>query len=297
LENEDYAASWGPASKAKYLNSLRPAGAFSSRYSAVSHLSAGNYVALTSGQAPTPPFQSDCQSYAACVDQERALGGRSVADQIEGVGGTWAGYMGSMSRPCLHPSTNDTHDPYQTGYATRHDPFVYYPPIIDNAARCNRHVVNYSVLESGLPVGGAVPNLSLIVPDTCDDGHDAPCADGRPGGLVQADEWLRRHVPRILASSAYRDGGALFITFDEASTSDNSGCCASGISGNGLDGGGRIGLLMLSPLARVGHASDSFHDHYSLLRTIEDGLGISEHLGRAAAPKEGPMAELFSPPH
>ena len=54
LENEDYSASWGPASPATYLNSLVPQGAFANQYYGVSHASNDNYIAMTSGQTPTP---------------------------------------------------------------------------------------------------------------------------------------------------------------------------------------------------------------------------------------------------
>ena len=36
-------------------------------------------------------------------------------------------------------------------------------------------------------------------PNLCHDGHDEPCANGEPGGLVSADAWLREWVPRITA--------------------------------------------------------------------------------------------------
>ena len=58
-------------------------------------------------------------------------------------------------------------------------------------------------------------------------------------------------------------------------------------------GGGRIGLLMLSPLARAGHATDAFYDHNSLLRTTEDAFGVGEHLNNAGSSKVHPMSDLF----
>jgi hypothetical protein len=132
----------------------------------------------------------------------------------------------------------------------------------------------------------------------CEDGHDAPCKDGsgRAGGLAQADAFLAREVPAILGSAAYADGGALFITFDEAEyTDDYTGCCATGVLGQGVEGGGHVGLVMLSPLAAAGSVSTTPYDHYSLLRTIEDGFGISEHLNNAGAAREHAMADLFTP--
>jgi len=297
LENEDFDASWGPASPAKYLNSLVPHGTFATHYYGVSHLSADNYIAMTSGQSPAPTFNADCINWSSCYLTEKARldGGRNIGDQLDEAGQSWAAWMGGMKAPCQHPALTDPSDPDQKGYATRHDPFVYYPTLVDDQPRCEAHVRPYQQLTPMLAKGGPdVPAFNFIVPDTCDDGHDAPCADGRPGGLVSADAWLKANVPLILNSPAYKDRGALFITFDEASNSDMSGCCVTGYSRMGLDGGGLIGLLMLSPLGRAGHATDAYYSHFSLLRTVEDAFGINEHLNSAYADKVSPMAELFS---
>jgi hypothetical protein len=112
-----------------------------------------------------------------------------------------------------------------------------------------------------------------------------------PGYATRHDPFV--YYPRIVENTALCDNGALFITFDEASTSDTSGCCATGIGSNGTNGGGRVGLLAFSPLARNFHATDTYYDHNSLLRTIEDAFGIGEHLNNAASPKVHPMTDLF----
>ena len=110
---------------------------------------------------------------------------------------------------------------------------------------------------------------------------------------MSADAWLQANVPLILASPAYHDHGALFITFDESGFDDFSGCCSTGVPPTGVNGGGRIGLLMLSPLAKAGSSTDAPYDHNSLLRTVEDGFGISEHLNNAGSTAEHAMADLF----
>src|SRR5205807_4156879 len=126
---------------------------------------------------------------------------------------------------------------------------------------------------------------------TCHDGHDNPCADGSPGGLARADLWLSQNVPALLAYLRSHDG-LLLITFDEANATDASGCCTGG-PGGGPGAGGRVGLLALSAALRAGRAVSTPYDHASLLRTIEDSLGIAEHLNNAAA--AAPMADLLLP--
>ncbi len=61
LENEGYAATFGPGSPATYLNgTLRPKGELLENYYATGHASLDNYIAQVSGQAPTPDTQADC---------------------------------------------------------------------------------------------------------------------------------------------------------------------------------------------------------------------------------------------
>ncbi|MDQ1403952.1 MAG: hypothetical protein QOG03_2268, partial [Actinomycetota bacterium] len=212
LENEDFSSSWDPA-HAPYLNSLKAQGAFAQNYYGVSHLSADNYIAMTSGQSPNFMFQSDCLNYASCygVEKARLDNGRNIGDQLEEQGLTWKGYMQSMQTPCQHPALTNPYDSENTSYATKHDPFVYYPSIVDDQTQCDSHVVPFSQFSSDLSSAASTPNFSFITPDMCEDGHDAPCKDGsgRAGGLAQADAFLAREVPAILGSAAYADGGAL----------------------------------------------------------------------------------------
>ena len=153
--------------------------------------------------------------------------------------------------------------------------------------------MSFRPLPGDLARAAATPAFSFIAPDLCNDGHDAPCVTGAPGGLAQADAFLSQWVPTIMAAPAYRDGGLIVITFDEGS--DAAACCGetSGISpshpnvplpGKTGPGGGRIGAVLLSPLIRPGTVSTVAYNHYSLLRSIEDIFGLP-HLGDAAMPQ------------
>src|SRR5207244_3571542 len=112
------------------------------------------------------------------------------------------------------------------------------------------------------------------------DGHDAPCKNGEPGGLVSANNFLKTWVPIIRSSPAYKQDGMLIITFDEAEVSGNDAdaeaCCNEptgpntampGISG---PGGGRTGAVILSQFVEPGSVNDTPYNHYSLLRSIEN---------------------------
>jgi hypothetical protein len=151
--------------------------------------------------------------------------------------------------------------------------------------------VNLSNLSTDLASAATTPRFSFITPNLCNDGHDAPCVDGQPGGLASADAFLQTWVPRITSSTAYKKDGVLIVMFDESeaggSQPDTRSCCheptgpntpSPGITGRG---GGRMGAVVLSSrFARAGTVSDAPYNHYSLLRTFEDLYGVA-HLGYA----------------
>jgi phosphatidylinositol-3-phosphatase len=230
----------------------------------------------------------------------------TVANQLEGAGFTWKGYMEDMNAEgggdaqnpitCLHPAINSfdgtqsAHADHQ--YAARHNPFVYFHSIIDFPT-CDQHDVDFSNFATDLKRERTTPNYSFITPNLCDDGHDAPCVTGDPGGLVQINSWLKQEVPPILHSRAYRRRGLLMILFDEADAgpggdADASACCHEQPGPNTPNpggptvgpGGGRTGAVFLSPCIEPGTVNRHHYNHYSMLRSVEDNFGLS-HLGYA----------------
>lgn len=299
LENKGYDATWGPTSAAPYLSqTLRSKGVLLNTYFGTAHNSQPNYVAQISGQGPNPQMQADCQVYTpfvgtGTVPPNQAVGDgcvfpktvESLPTQLEAKGLTWKGYMEDMQTPCSHPVLN-TVDGTQRAtldsqYAARHNPFVYFSAITDSPS-CAQHIVNLSKLDKDLASTSTTPNLSYITPNLCNDGHDAPCVDGRPGGLTSADAWLKTWVPKILSSPAFGADGELIITADEADTpmSDATACCADkpgpnsplpGITGAG---GGRVGALVLSRWTTPNTWSTTPYSHYALLASLEDVFGL-----------------------
>lgn len=308
LENKGYDETWGPGSAAPYLSTtLRSQGVLLNAYYGTAHNSQPNYVAEISGQGPNPQMQADCQTYSPFAGTGTASPGqavgdgcvfpstvKTVADQLTASGRTWKGYLEDMGTPCRHPALGAVDDTQKAKvgdeYAARHNPFVYFQSITGSAS-CAANDVDLSRLPTDLASVATTPNLSLITPNLCDDGHDSPCVDGRPGGLVSADAWLKQWVPKITSSPAFRQDGVLVITFDESDgpQSDASSCCNEGPGPNsplpgiaGL-GGGRVGALVLSPFVKGGTWSTTPYNHYSLLASIEDTFGLP-YLGYAATP-------------
>ena len=329
FENEGYATTFGDPTDDPYLASTLPAdGALLSNYYAIGHHSLDNYVALISGQAPNPLTQGDCLDYvdfpatatvaadgqisdAGCVYPAQV---DTVANQLTEAHLTWKGYMEDMgnipsreSAVCGHPavgSPDHTEDAVVgDGYASRHDPFVYFHSIIDDTALCDAHVVPLGtptgVLPAGTPPGvtglatdlkslATTPNFSFITPNLCDDGHDSPCINqaGSASPLVNIEAFLQTWVPLITNSAAYKEDGLLEITFDEADTGDASSCCnqmpgpAAALPGETGPGGGRIGTVLLSPFIKGGTVTTVPYNHYSTLATVEKIFGL-RRLGQA----------------
>ncbi|MCH8626404.1 alkaline phosphatase family protein [Arsenicicoccus piscis] len=107
------------------------------------------------------------------------------------------------------------------------------------------HIANLDHATGGLIAdlekpADQVPAFSWITPNNCSDAHDATCkgnnlsglfdANGNPdyskplstppvnhtGGLYASDLFLKYYVPLIERSAAFKDGGLIDITFDEA---------------------------------------------------------------------------------
>jgi hypothetical protein len=325
MENKDYATTFGANSPARYLSQELPReGMLLPNYYGISHLSLGNYVGMLSGQGPNPITQSDCMVYVdvfpgaiGADGQASGLGCvypaavKTIADQLAAKGLSWGGYMEDMgnsttqAKECRHPalfSPDDTQSA-EAGdqYAARHNPFVYFHSIIDTPG-CVAHNVPLDRLAGDLRSIRTTPNYVFITPNLCHDGHDEPCVDGQPGGLVSSDLFLRDWVPRIVASPAYRDGGLLVVTFDE-SESGAEACCgevAANTPNAGGEtfgpGGGRVGAILLSPFIRPGSVLQKSFNHYSLLRSTEDLLGLG-HIGYADTPNPGAFGDdVFNGP-
>ncbi|MDX6698391.1 MAG: phosphatidylinositol-3-phosphatase [Solirubrobacteraceae bacterium] len=303
--------SFGAAS-VPYLTSLARRGNLLTRYYGIGHNSQANYVAMSSGQSPTPGSQSDGIACAgnkeiqadAPVDPHGQIVGqgcfyppkvKTLADQLEAKGLRWKGYMQDLDGAtagdggrCPRAPLDLTHP---DAYAPKHDPWIWFHSIVDDQPRCQGNDVPLRELATDLQSVATTPNFSFVIPGLFSDGHDGDRA-------ANEDTWLRQYVPMIMSSPAYRQDGMLLIVFDEAGTflgasepgEHTDACCNeipgpnSSMPGESGPGGGRTGALVLSPFARPGtlddptdnatHAGPGFYNQYSLLRSMEDLFGI-----------------------
>ncbi len=334
LENEDYASTFGDPSADPYLAQTLPAqGALLQNYYGTGHESNDNYISLVSGQPPNADTQADCQVFSEFVGALELPGGieggegcvypasvQNIGTQLSATRAKWKGYQQDMgndqareSAACGHPALNAADGTQKAesgdGYATRHDPFVYFHSVIDDQAYCNEHVVALGAPDGTMPAGALrhetglasdlgkvahTPRFSFVTPNLCEDGHDYPCVnqEGGASALADIDRFLETWVPKITSSPAFQRNGLLEITFDESDgpQSDSTACCeeqpgpGSPLPGITGPGGGRIGAVLLSPFIKPGTVSTTPYNHYSSLASWESLLGVPRLADAATVP-------------
>jgi uncharacterized protein (TIGR03382 family) len=264
MENHNWKDVKGSSSAPYLNNTLLPAASHAEAYHNPGYLhpSLPNYLWLEAGtnfgiQADGDPgsyHQNTTQHFVTLLQNA----GYSWKSYLEGIDGTTCPLNGSGK------------------FAPRHNGPLYFDDVTGNDpnnASCIAHVRPYSELATDL-ASGAVPNFVYITPDLCDDMHDTiGCSslDATSNG----DGWLSKEVPKILASSAYQNGGALFITWDESEGAEYP-----------------VGMLVLSPFAKGnGYSNSIAYTHSSTLRTFEEIFGLSPFLGDAANAAD--LSDLF----
>jgi hypothetical protein len=315
-------------------------GAFVPFYYGIGHNSLDNYTAMVSGQSPNPATQSDCEDPSTMGDSGpfsidgngQAIGVgctypasiKSIATQLTGAGFTWKGYMEDMdAEPGVHRTTcrgpymkDLIESPVPPGnpktpddYRAKHNPFVYFHSIFDDLAYCDAHDVPLTGFAADLATEATTPNFSMIVPNQCNDGHDIPrCSDGSLGGLQRANTWLKKWVPKIQASPAYKHDGLIIVLFDEAliplacchepkgpnlGANENNGGSYGPLTPF-APGGGITGAIFISKYIKPLTISLKAYNHYSYLRSMEDLFGLA-HLGYAAMPGLRPFGtDIYS---
>lgn len=302
LGENGYEEAFGKTSTAPYLSqTLAAKGELLANYYAVTKGALANEIALISGQGPTLETAAGCPNFTDVVPATV-----SPTGQVEGSGCVypattetlpgqlldkdlkWKAYVEDRAAPCVREEGS-------------RDPFVYFHALTD-APACAEADAGLEQLATDLAQAKRTPTLSYIVPDACHAGAELPCEEGQPAGPLAAEEFLRRVVPAIEASPAYREGGLIAITSAQARQTgtepDASSCCIAPVYPNlpaeaapaepatgpvkPSGGGGRVGLLLISPFVAAGTVNETgYYNHFALLRSIEELFEL-EPLGYAA---------------
>jgi acid phosphatase len=172
----------------------------------------------------------------------------TVWNQLTEAGQSWGVYMEAMPTPCYDGVSFG--DPVTDGpYALRHNPATPFPSVFGDPALCASHVLPYSAFDPG-----ALPAVSFIAPNICDDQHGSPstqwtnCVEDSPQLLRRGDDWLAARVPAMVAA-----GATVVITYDE------SGVLYAAEQGSGVV---------------PGSVDPTPYTHYSILAAIEARYGL-----------------------
>lgn len=160
---------------------------------------------------------------------------RNLVDLLEAAGVSWGAYMEDMGTDPTKSVNN---------YVVRHDPFAYMSDILKSPTR-KAKIKPFSAFNPA-----SMERFVFIVPNVMNDMHT--------GTIQQGDAWLKSHVPGILASPAFQKHSLLVVTFDEGDGSTTN----------------QIVTIFGGPAAKPGAISNVSYNHYNLLHTIEQALGL-----------------------
>ena len=272
FENENEKSVIG-AEQAPYISSLATKCGVATAYQddtfAKNLVSLPHYLALTSG--------SNCNTGiddagTGCITDDgdasqHALQTPSIFSQST----SWKAYQEGMSGACAKTSGGR--------YATKHNPAAYYAPLKECSSNdlsipsltCS--ATKKSTACTPAPDNAFVSDLknddlaefTFVTPTLDNDMHD--------GTITQADNWVATYVPLILESPAYLRGEVVVqLLWDEQTTSDF---------------GGPIPNVFISPYVTAGRTSTVAINHFSVLRSWEQALGIATYLGCASGSPPG----------
>lgn len=246
--------------------------------------------------------------------------GKTIADQLAEVGLTWKSYQESL--PTTGADDINTSDGFFTNltdftqikptltppltsanivalYASKHNPFVYFGSIQEGVQPGSdlTNVVGFDGARGlwGDLQSGSVPNYSFIAPNQCNDQHGRgnagafcnfdPNDNGTQAGLnpalmQQGDVTLRKLVTAIKSSPAWKQGqNAIAILWDEDDYSVSPTV-------------NKVLLIVDTNYGSHGVSSNTFYTHFSLLKSIESGLGLP-CLNHACDSSVNVMSDLF----
>lgn len=236
MENKEYTEIVANP-QAPYLNSLIANFGLATNYLSIAHPSQPNYITLFSGS-----------TQGVTSDSRYDLAATNLADQVEAGRLTWKLFAQNVPLNCYTGMTASGGEDGTSGsYGRRHNPAISFTDISQNPLRC-ANITDFAHFD---PLAA---NLEFIVPNMCNSMHSCSIATG--------DAFLQSFIPTILNSAGWQQNGLLFITWDE------------GTSVPGDISGHHVATLVLTPQMTPGFTSAVPHDHYSLLRTIENLWGL-----------------------
>ncbi len=261
-ENHSYSGIIGNA-RAPYVNSLASECGLASNYHNITHHSLPNYLGITSGLplASLLRFDHDCLPSPSCEITSANLFSQA---------GSWKEYAESMPSNCYRSDSGN--------YAPKHNPAVYYTDLPD----CGSNDVPLgttgdSALLKNFSSESTAPAVAYVTGNLCDDMHgNTGCTTAV---VRRGDTWLSEWIPRITSTRVYRDNDTvIFLVWDEGEGGRAGEKCYT----SATDQSCHIPAIVIAPSVKPGTVVPTHFDHYSVLKTAENLLGLPK-LGQAAS--------------
>ena len=242
----------------------------------------------TNEGTPTEPIHNDPIPAAKAI-------GITIADQLVERGLTWKSYQenlppygsdGVNNSDGLISDVTQSEPGMPKLYAVKHNPFVYFASVQEGSdPRLSlKQVVDFHQLFADLK-SGRVPNYSLIVPNQCHDQHARGSSEMGTGcsvdqnAIAQGDAAVSILIPAIKNSPVWKEGhNVIVLVWDENDYSSLPNQVIATVDTN---------------YAATGKVSNVKYNHFSLLKTLESGFGLS-HINHAADKNVKEMTDLFA---
>jgi phosphatidylinositol-3-phosphatase len=262
-------------SQMPYLNNLSQLYTYFDNYTAVTHPSEPNYIAIAAGST-----LGDTQDHNPAWQTS----GQSVFGQaFTAVNGSWQGnaklYAEDMTSNCQQSNSS-----LQVGgaaaYAVKHNPWASFT---DERNQCKLADVPMGTVSGGNlrtdVDNGTLPNVGMMVPNECNDAHQPQSAGC---GLPQADAWLQYWMPVLMNGPDFKSGSlAIVVTADE---DENCSGCTN-----------RVLTTVINNHTAGAGVNHTALNHYSLSGFYSDATG-SPHLRNAATAPDMRSALGFPAP-
>jgi acid phosphatase len=239
MENHSYGQVIGnPA--APFINQLARGGALFTRSFAVTHPSQPNYLALFSGSTQGVPDDSCPHTFTA----------PNLAAGLAGAGMSFAGYAEDLPAAGAQVCS-------QGEYARKHVPWTDFSNVPGSVSK---PFTSWPAADFA-----ALPTVSFVIPNLCNDMHDC--------GVAVGDAWLRAHLSGYVDWAMSHDS-LLILTWDE----------------NDESPGNQISTILAGQPVRPGQYAEPI-THYNVLATIESAYALPR-TGQAATAQ--PITDIWA---
>jgi len=254
FENKPLKKIVGNRTDAPYLNSVIDDCSYAKNDLSLSLTSLANYVALTSGYTGCTAIDASgkCTNLKPITSNQDPRVWPQASKSIFELMGANAVQWGE-SQPGNCPITEKSAD-----YAINHTPFAYYTRT--QTTLCPQNARPF-------PADAATTlsaKFNLVIPNKKDIMHLVPNTTVAQR-IRNGDTWASTYLPKLLNSPEYQSGRtAIIITWDEGNNSSLF-----------------VPLIVITPYTAVKQFSTVPYNHYSVLKGIQQMVGVTPLLGHA----------------